>query len=68
VCIRYSKKGYYIKKYGNTTQGKPSEFKSKSILKNNDRIKGIREYLIKHFAFYYNSTYIVYKNTKYSTG
>jgi hypothetical protein len=43
-------------------------FKSKSILKNNDQIKGIRECLIKYFTFYYNSIYTVYKNTKYSTG
>jgi hypothetical protein len=39
---------------------------SKSILKNNNQIKGIKEYLIKHFAFCYNSTYTVYKDTKYS--
>ena len=34
----------------------------------NNYIKAIREYLIKHFAFYYNSTYRVYKNAKYGTG
>jgi hypothetical protein len=51
---------------------KPLRFKnkaqSKGILKDNNQIKGIRECLIKHFAFYYNSTYTVYKDTKYSTG
>ena len=34
--------------------------------KNNDHIKAIREYLIKYFAFYYNSVYKVRENTKYS--
>jgi hypothetical protein len=32
----------------------------------NNWIKGMRECLIKHFAFYYNSTCIVYEDTKYS--
>jgi hypothetical protein len=41
VCIKYSKKGYYIREYRNTTQGKSLGFKNKSILKNNNRIKGI---------------------------
>jgi hypothetical protein len=31
----------------------------------NNQIKGIRECLIKHFAFCYNSIYTVYKDTKY---
>jgi hypothetical protein len=68
VCIKYSRKGYYIKEYGNTMQRKPLGFKSKGILKNEDWIKGIRECLIKYFAFYYNSACAVYKNAKYSIG
>ena len=36
------------------------------MLRNNNYIKAIREYLIKHFAFYYNSVYRVYKDAKYS--
>jgi hypothetical protein len=36
--------------------------------KDNNRIKGIRECLIKYFAFYYNSIYTVYKDTKYGAG
>jgi hypothetical protein len=36
--------------------------------KDNNRIKGIRECLIKYFAFYYNSACTVYKNTKYGAG
>jgi hypothetical protein len=71
VYIKYGKKGYFIKKYS-TAQGKLLKFKNraqnKGILENNNRIKGIRECLIKYFAFYYNSTCIVYKDTKYGTG
>jgi hypothetical protein len=68
VCIKYSKKDYFVRGCG-TAQGKPLKFsnraQSKSILKDNNRIKDIREYTIKYFAFYYNSTYTVYKDAKY---
>ena len=36
------------------------------MAQNNNYIKAIRKYLIRHFAFYYNSAYRVYKDTKYS--
>jgi hypothetical protein len=69
--MKYGKKGYFVKKCG-TVQGKPLRFRNraqnKGILENDNQIKGIRECLIKHFAFYYNSAYTVYKNTKYGTG
>jgi hypothetical protein len=71
VYIKYSKKSHFIKECG-TAQGKPLGFKNrvqnKGILEDNNRIKSIRECLIKRFAFYYNSAYIVYKDTKYGTG
>ena len=35
---------------------------------NNNYITVIREYLIRHFAFYYNSIYKVYKDAKYGIG
>jgi hypothetical protein len=70
VYIKYSKKSHFIRECS-TAQGKPLGFKnktqSKGILENNNWIKGIRECLIKYFTFYYNSIYIVYKNTKYGT-
>ena len=37
------------------------------MLRDDDQVKVIRECLIKHFAFYYNSVYKVYKDAKYST-
>ena len=33
-----------------------------------DQVKATREYLIKHFAFYYNSAYRVHKDAKYGAG
>ena len=33
---------------------------------NNNHAKATKKYLIRHFAFYYNSTYKVYKDAKYS--
>ena len=60
-----------MKKCG-TAQGKLLRFKNKAqnkgISENNNQIKGMREYTIKHFAFYYNSTCIVHKDTKYGAG
>jgi hypothetical protein len=71
VYIKYRKKSHFVRECG-TTQGKLLGFKnraqSKSILKNNNWIKSIRECLIKYFTFYYNSIYTVYENAKYSTG
>jgi hypothetical protein len=71
VCIKCSKKSYFIRECS-IVQGKPLGFKNraqnKGILEDNNQIKGIRECLIKHFTFYYNSAYIVYKDTKYGTG
>jgi hypothetical protein len=71
VYIKYSKKSHFVKECG-IVQGKLLGFKNraqnKGILEDNNRIKSIRECLIKHFAFCYNSTYIVHKDTKYSTG
>jgi hypothetical protein len=67
--MKYSKKGHFIRECG-TVQGKPLGFsnrvQSKGILENNNQIKGIRECLIKHFTFCYNSAYTVYKDAKYS--
>jgi hypothetical protein len=71
VCIKYSKKGHFVRECG-TVQGKLLRFKNraqnKGILKDDNWIKGIRECLIKHFTFYYNSACTVHKNAKYSTG
>jgi hypothetical protein len=69
--IKYGKKGHFIRECG-IAQEKPLEFKNraqnKGILEDDNRIKGIRECLIKHFAFCYNSAYTVHKDAKYSTG
>ena len=35
------------------------------MLRDNDYIKVIREYLIRYFAFYYKSACKVYKDAKY---
>jgi hypothetical protein len=68
--MKYGKKGHFIRECG-IVQGKLLKFRNraqnKGTLENNNRIKGIRECLIKYFTFYYNSTCIVYKDTKYST-
>jgi hypothetical protein len=69
IYIKYNKKGHYITECS-TAQGKLLRFKNraqnKDMLENNNQIKGIRECSIKHFTFYYNNAYTVYKDAKYS--
>ena len=45
-----------------------SKIKGIYILRDGKQAKAIRKFLIKYFAFYYNSVYTVYKNTKYGIG
>jgi hypothetical protein len=69
--MKYNKKSHFVRECS-TTQEKPSGFKNrvqnKGILENDNQIKGIRECLIKHFAFCYNSACTVYKDAKYGAG
>ena len=66
VYIKYGKKGYFTK---NCKRGQQNyAVKGINILRDDDRVKVIRECLIKYFAFYYNSACKVYKDTKYGTG
>ena len=37
------------------------------MLYNKKKLKGIRKYTIKSFAFYYNNYYLIYQEAKYST-
>ena len=37
----------------------------KSINKKKEKFKGTQEYKLRHFAFYYNNSCPVYKETKY---
>jgi hypothetical protein len=69
--IKCGKKSHFVRECG-TTQEKLLGFKNraqnKGILEDNNRIKGIRECLIKHFAFYYNSACTVHEDAKYGIG
>ena len=38
------------------------------MLRDNDWVKIIKEYLIKYFVFYYNNACRVYKDAKYGAG
>jgi hypothetical protein len=69
--MKYGKKGHFVRKCG-IVQGKLLGFgnraQNKGILEDDNRIKGIRECLIKYFTFCYNSVYTVYKDAKYGAG
>ena len=62
--IKCGKKGYFTKDCKSGQQN--YAVKGTNMAWNNNHIKAIREYLIRYFAFYYNSAYKVYKNAKYS--
>ena len=66
IYIKCRYKGYYTKNCKDSQQN--YTVKGISISRNNKQVKATRECLINYFAFYYNSTYKVYKDTKYSTG
>ena len=36
------------------------------MLYNKEKLKGIKEYIIKSFAFYYNNYYYIYQEAEYS--
>ena len=64
--MKCGKKDYFAKDY----KGGQQNYAAKGInmAQNNNYVKATREYLIKYFAFYYNSAYRVYKDTKYGVG
>ena len=66
VYIKCGRKGYFTKNYKGGQQN--YIVKDTNILKDDDWVKVIKEYLIKYFAFYYNSACRVYKDTKYGAG
>ena len=63
IYIKCGKKSHFIKDYKGSQQS--YTVKGINISQNNNYIKVIREYLIRHFAFYYNSAYKLYKDAKY---
>ena len=64
--MKCGKKGYFIKNYKGGQQN--HVVKGTNTAQINNYIKTTREYLIRYFAFYYNSAYRVYKDAKYSIG
>ena len=64
VYIKYKKQRYYTKDY---RQGQRINIvKGTSILYNKEKLKGIRECIIKSFIFCYNNYYPTYQEVKYS--
>ena len=62
--MKYKKQGYYTKDY---RQGqRTNTVKGINILYSKKKLKGIREYIIKSFAFYYNNYYLIHQKAKYS--
>ena len=64
--MKCGKKGYFTKDYKSGQQN--YAVKGINMAQNNNYIKVIREYLIKHFAFYYNSACKVHEDAKYGVG
>ena len=61
--MKYKKQGYYARDY---RQGqRTNTVKGISMLYSKEKLKGIREYTIKSFAFYYNDYYLTHQEAKY---
>ena len=65
VYIKYKKQRYYTRDY---RQGQRTNIvKSTSTLYSKEKLKGIKKYIIKSFAFCYNNYYPTHQEAKYST-
>ena len=64
VYIKYKKQGYYTRDY--RQDQRTNIVKGTSILYSKEKLKGIKKYIIKSFAFYYNNYCPVYQDAKYS--
>ena len=62
--MKCGKQGYYTKNY--RQDQRTNIVKGTSMLYNKEKLKGIKEYIIKSFAFYYNNYYSIYQEVKYS--
>ena len=61
--MKYGRKGHFTKDCKGGQQN--YTVKGTNILRDDNWVKIIKEFLIKHFAFCYNSTCKVYKDAKY---
>ena len=61
--MKYKKQGYYARNY---RQGQRiNTVKGTSILYSKEKLKGIKECIIKSFAFCYNNYYLIHQEAKY---
>ena len=61
--IKYKKQRHFIRDY---RQGqRTNTVKGTSMLYSKEKLKGIREYIIKSFIFYYNNYYPTHQEAKY---
>ena len=62
--IKYKKQGHYARDY---RQGqRTNTVKGTNILYSEKKLKSIKEYIIRSFAFYYNNYYLIYQEAKYN--
>ena len=61
--MKYKKQGYYARNYKQSQR--TDIVKGTSILYNKEKLKGIKEYIIKSFAFCYNNYYPTHQEAKY---
>ena len=64
--MKYGRKSHFAKDCKGGQQN--YTVKGTNILRDNNRVKAIKEYLIKYFAFYYNSACKIHKDIKYGIG
>ena len=61
--MKYRRQGYFTR---DCRQGQRTNIvKGISMLYSEKKLKSIREYMIKSFAFYYNNYYLIHQEAKY---
>ena len=61
--MKYKKQGHYTRDYRQNQR--TNTVKGTSMLYSKEKLKGIKEYIIKSFAFYYNNYYPTHQEAKY---
>ena len=61
--MKYKKQGHFARDY--KQDQRTDAVKGTSMLYNKEKLKSIKEYIIKSFAFCYNDYYLIYQEAKY---
>ena len=63
--MKCRKQGHYVRNCGNQSIILLRNIERFKGVNKKEKFKGTQEYKLKYFAFYYDNSYLIYKETKY---